>query len=78
VKAYVVDHGPAVSPNGVFANSARTRQWKIPVPYMSTGVAEGARSPLKSLWVPSGWSTETSYETAPGTGLHAQFGIASP
>src|ERR1043166_7196183 len=78
VKAYVADYAPAVRPHGDRGTSARTRQWKIPVPYMSTGVKAGLRKPVRSRCVPSGRSAELVYETAPGTTFHAQVGMKLP
>ena len=60
VKEYVVEYGPGVSPYCERGYSARTRQWKMPVPYMITGVNAGVRKPVRSLCVPSGRSAEMS------------------
>ena len=50
----------------------------MPVPNICTGVIAGVRKPLTSLCVPSGRSTERSYDTAPGTMFQLHVGIASP
>ena len=74
----VAEYGPGTVPVVSFGNSARTRQWKTPVPVILMNEATGVRKPSKVECVPSGLSTEMSYEAAPCTGLHAQTGSASP
>ena len=54
------DHGPGVVPYPCFGNSARTRQWKTPVPVSFWNEVAGIRKSLKFRVVPSGWSIARS------------------
>ena len=73
------ENGPGTTlPTTPFGKFARTRQRNSPVPVMDVAVSAGMRIPLRSLCVPSDRSTETSYETAPGTGAQDHVGIWSP
>jgi hypothetical protein len=78
VKGCGDEYGPGTVPVVVFGKFARTRQWKSPVPVILIAVSAGMRSPLMFLCVPSGRSTETSYETAPSIGSHCHVGMKSP
>ena len=75
VKGDDTDHGPGVLvPVPCLGNSARTRQWKTPVPVSFENEVAGIRKSVKFRVVPSGWSIERSYETAPLTELHVHTG----
>src|SRR5215468_73750 len=78
VKGEETDQGPGVVPLLCFGNSARTRQWKTPVPVSFENEVAGIRKLVKFRVVPSGWSIARSYDTAPLTELHVQTGRYSP
>ena len=78
VNVCVAEYGPGVSGPLTLGNSARTRQLKTPVPVILMNEATGVRKPEKKWCVPSGESTDKSYEDAPWTGDHAQTGSMSP
>ena len=74
----VAEYAPGIVPVVSFGNSARTRQWKTPVPVILMNDATGVRKFSKVSCVPSGLSIVMSYDAAPCTGAHDQTGSASP
>src|SRR6266700_1158036 len=62
VNGIEADHGPGVFPELCFGNSARTRQWKTPVPVSLWNEVAGIRKSVKSFVSPSGESIARSYE----------------